>query len=444
VNSGITADGNLILDADLTLGGNANVNGTLIIGAATTLDVSNGNNYSVDVAGDWANSGTFTPQAGTVTFDGTAAQTLTGGTTFYNLTVNNSHATSKVDASGSTSLAVTNNLSITDGIFKSTSAYANVTIGTSGTLELSGDITVSGDWANSGTFTPGTHKVTLDGTGQTLTGATSFYQLTKNVTSADTLTCTSGTANKTTITNTLDLQGQSGKLLSLRSSSAGTQWEIDPQSTRTIAYLDVKDSNNVNATAINAAGTDSVDSGNNTNWYFGLASGTPATYNSSVTKVEMYNGTSWVTIFSGTAPLDVAAGGTFDGISDLTLPDGTYSQIRVTFNNAFPLEGSVDYGGKTYYTTAATFGGQTNLASTPTNEAGDMEAFTFRNPAWGALNADVAQTFDITPVTVDATTDYQPTLTFTISNALLFKGTAGTPASYYLTLGAPGVSLNEP
>src|SRR5204862_524207 len=66
----------------------------------------------------------------------------------------------------------------------------------------------------------------------------------------------------------------SGQLLSLRSSSFGTQWKIDPQSVRTIAFLDVQDSNNINATAINAVGTNSVDSGNNTNWVF-VATPTP-------------------------------------------------------------------------------------------------------------------------------------------------------------------------
>ena len=175
-----------------------------------------------------------------------------------------------------------------------------------------------------------------------------------------------------------------------------------------------------------------------------LATGTPSSYKVTVTKVEMYNGTSWVTIFSGTALLDMAAGGTFPGISDLSLPAGTYSQVRVTFNNSFPVAGALSYGGAAYYTTATTFGGQTNLASTPTTVAGSMAAFTFYNPAWGALNADVVETYSITPITVGPATGYQPTLRFTISDTLLFKGTAGTASTYYFTLGAPTVSIVEP
>jgi hypothetical protein len=153
-----------------------------------------------------------------------------------------------------------------------------------------------------------------------------------------------------------------------------------------------------------------------------LATGTPSSYAVTVTKVEMYNGTTWVEIFSGTAALDLVTGGTFPGIGNLVLSEGTYSQIRVTFNNSFPASGGLSYGVLDYYTTATAFGGQATLASTPTNTAGSMAAFTFRNPAWGALNTPVTQTFGITPVTVEGATDYEPTLRFTISGTLLLKG----------------------
>ena len=102
------------------------------------------------------------------------------------------------------------------------------------------------------------------------------------------------------------------------------------------------------------------------------------------------------------------------------------------------------YSGTTYYTTSAVFGGQTNLASTPTTTSGSAAEFIFRNPDWGALNADVTQIFDITPINVGAATDYQPTLRFTITTTAVLMGTAGSPASYYLTLDAPTASLIEP
>jgi len=177
----------------------------------------------------------------------------------------------------------------------------------------------------------------------------------------------------------------------------------------------------------------------------GLATTTPTSYDCSVTKVEMYNGSgAWVTIFTGTTALDVVPGGTFREISDVSLPAGTYSQIRVTFTNAFPLKGSRSYGDTTYYTTATTFGGQTNLASTPTTVAGSMAEYTFRIEDWGAINTEVPQTFAITPITVDYSTDYQPTVRVTISDKLVLKGTAGTSLTYYFALSAPTVSIVEP
>ena len=176
-----------------------------------------------------------------------------------------------------------------------------------------------------------------------------------------------------------------------------------------------------------------------------LATGTPSSYKVTVTKVEMHNGSAWVTLFSsGTALLDMKAGGTFPGISDLNLPSGTYSRVRVTFRNSFPVAGTASYSGTAYYTTATTFGAQTNLASTPTTVAGGMAEFTFRNEDWGALDADVVQTFTITPITVGPATDYQPTLRFTISDTLLLKGTAGDASSYYFSMDAPTASLVEP
>src|SRR3989338_2670178 len=63
---------------------------------------------------------------------------------------------------------------------------------------------------------------------------------------------------------TIRLNGASGNYLRLMSASDGTQWRFDPQGTRDINYVDVKDSNNVNSTVISPANF--TDSGNNTNW----------------------------------------------------------------------------------------------------------------------------------------------------------------------------------
>ncbi|MCA1554456.1 MAG: hypothetical protein LC737_08760, partial [Chloroflexi bacterium] len=141
---------------------------------------------------------------------------------------------------------------------------------------------------NNGTFTHNSGTVVFNGTNQTISGSTNFNNLTKSVSSADTLTFQAGSTQM--ISGALNLQGASGQLLSLRSSVSGTQWNINPQGTRTIQYLDVKDSNNTNTSAIIATGTNSVNSGNNTNWTFGKSNQTisvttaapgSATYNTS-------------------------------------------------------------------------------------------------------------------------------------------------------------------
>lgn len=178
-----------------------------------------------------------------------------------------------------------------------------------------------------------------------------------------------------------------------------------------------------------------------------LATGKPYSYKVTVTKVEMWNGTSWVTIFSGTpAQLDMVPVpvGTFPGISNLSLPAGTYSQVRITFDNSFPVTGTLSHDRTDYYTTATAFGGKTNLDSTPTDVFGDMAEFTYYEPVWGALNAAVTQTSSITPVTVGPTTDYQPTLRFTISTTFYLNESAGNTPSFYFTLGVPPVNLVGP
>ncbi|KAA3616964.1 MAG: T9SS C-terminal target domain-containing protein [Calditrichaeota bacterium] len=75
-----------------TLGGPISVNDDLIISSGVTLDVS-ASNYALTILGDFTNSGTFTPQQGTVEFTGTATQYVyTNGTAagkhFYNFKAN--------------------------------------------------------------------------------------------------------------------------------------------------------------------------------------------------------------------------------------------------------------------------------------------------------------------------------------------------------------------
>ena len=91
------------------LGGALTVSGNLFIGTGTTLDVSS-SNYGLTVNGNWTSTGTFNQQSGTVTLSGSVAQTMSGATTFYKLTLNNS--TGLTISSNET---ISNSLTLTSG-----------------------------------------------------------------------------------------------------------------------------------------------------------------------------------------------------------------------------------------------------------------------------------------------------------------------------------------
>ncbi len=156
-----------------------------------------------------------------------------------------------------------------------TSNARTLTMG-SGTWTLTNLGTIGTIWNTSDsaglTVNPNTSTVILTGTSTEIDGSNVFYNLTKTVSSTDTLTFEAGTTQ--TISGTLTLQGASGNFLTLRSTTPGTQWSINPQGVRTLGHLDVQDSRNINATAIASDGFDIGNSGNNTNWGFpGEASG---------------------------------------------------------------------------------------------------------------------------------------------------------------------------
>jgi len=130
----------------------------------------------------------------------------------------------------------------------------------------SNTVTLSGSWLKTGTFTASTSTVRLNGSNQTLSGSTIFYNLTKTVTATGTLTLASHNHPKPSAMP-LRCKVQRGNLFILRSSQLARNWKIDPQGTRTVPYLDVKDSNNINASAIDCS-NNCMNSGNNTNWSF--------------------------------------------------------------------------------------------------------------------------------------------------------------------------------
>ncbi len=102
--------------------------------------------------------------------------------------------------------------------------------------------------------------------------------------------------------------------------------------------------------------------------------GTATVYKVTVTKFEMYNGTAWVTVSNGSSTtMDIASVnsgavvGTF--FSGLTVPDGSYTQVRVTISDTFTISGSVGSDGTPVYTTATLSGGACTSSASSSNEA---------------------------------------------------------------------------
>ena len=173
-----------------TLQGNTAITGSLNIAAATFAS----GNFNFALGGNWTNASTFTPGTGTVTFQGSSGtQTLTGNTTFFNLTLNNSGATTNF---GATTTTVGNDLVASAGtmaggtstiIFTGTGDnlgsisgaaaknFHNLQINSPATISNSsgGAINILNDYTNGGTFSQAAGQSTIFASGPDNTHAMS-------------------------------------------------------------------------------------------------------------------------------------------------------------------------------------------------------------------------------------------------------------------------------
>lgn len=102
--------------------------------------------------------------------------------------------------------------------------------------------------------------------------------------------------------------------------------------------------------------------------------GAATVYKVTIEQFEMHNGTSWVTVSNGSSTtIDIAAvnsgssAGTF--FAGLNVPDGSYTQVRVTVSSTFIISGSVSTDGTAIYTTAALSNGVCVSSSSASNQA---------------------------------------------------------------------------
>jgi hypothetical protein len=306
----------ITLSSTVTLSGFSQASGTFNASGVSSMAVNNftqtGGTFTaptnLSVSGNWTqNSGTFTPGSGTVTFNGTGAQAMNASAaakTFYNLATS---GTSVLTIGGSITTLTLSGLTIGSGTWLNAGTAAN--------------INVAGTWTNSGgTFFPGTGTVTLNGAGQSITGSNTFYNLTKTVSTADTLTFAASSTQTISAGGTLTLSGASGQLLALRSSTTNTQYNItlSPNSSSLVSYCDVEDSN---ASGYTITAGYSVDSGDNTNWVFNSGS---------ITAVKVWTGatsSAWAT--STNWQMQNGAAATVPISTDAVLINGAYTNAPV-------------------------------------------------------------------------------------------------------------------
>jgi hypothetical protein len=117
-----------------TLTGTCTVNSDLTINSGTTF---NGASYTINLYGNWNNSGTYTPASSTVTLNG-ASKTITGNTTFNRVTVYGSYAAAGSDITFNGLLNIVSGGSYDGG---------------SGTATVNGDLINSGSLISNGVTT---------------------------------------------------------------------------------------------------------------------------------------------------------------------------------------------------------------------------------------------------------------------------------------------------
>lgn len=135
-----------------SLTGNTTIKGSLTISSTCILDVTAGN-YTISIAGNWTNNGTFTPRAGLVNFNGsTNSQTIIGATTFNDLLFSNTSVTPP-------QISLANNVSVNNNLAFNNSPLVNLnnltlTLGSS--AASAGSLTHTGlssnGWMYGGTF----------------------------------------------------------------------------------------------------------------------------------------------------------------------------------------------------------------------------------------------------------------------------------------------------
>ena len=241
----------------------------LTIGADDTLDISSN---TLSIGGNFINSNTLTTTGSTVDFTkGSSTQTLNSGGTGAGKPFNN------LTHSGAGTLQLITNAINIDGIFTNSNGTFDAN---DLNMNVADDFLISGG-SFSADVSPGatTQTVTFDGTNEaTISGSNTFRNLTMNSTTDGAKTIKFTAATTQTINNTWTLDGDVGKVLTLRSTTDTNVWkfvipaDINPAGD----YIDVRDSQNTTNAYRITSGAHYVDAGNNVpGWLFPPANTAP-------------------------------------------------------------------------------------------------------------------------------------------------------------------------
>ncbi len=333
------SSGDFTITTSTAATGDITVNNILTIASGTILNAGNRIWHLSGNGTPFVKTGDFTPATSTFSYDGTAAQIISGATSWYNLTINNTYADpdDTYDVDPSAAQTISNTFTITHGQYSPVTgdSYKNVSIADAAHAILKPDsaaaTTVNGNWTKGalGVFTANSGTVTFNGTaGQTLVGDTTFYNLTidTNANGANQINFTN--ASKQTITNTWTLDGASGKVLTLRSTVADSAWKFDISANFTAGdYINVMDSQTDTSYRI-TPGANTTNAGNNDpGWVFNQ----PPT-NNSLTFTNPYSGTTNTAVSDDTTEWNFEVKVTDpDGPTDI---DNVYLNLANNFDSS--------------------------------------------------------------------------------------------------------------
>jgi hypothetical protein len=359
--------GNLVTSGSgtKTLAGAISIATSLTIGASTTLDAS-ASNFNINDAGNWTNNGTFNPRSATVTFDGSSGtQALAGNTTFFNLTLNNSGATT---AFGATSTTIGSNLVTT-----------------------------------AGTMNGGTSTITFTGNPGSISGANAknFNNLVIN----NGAVVSNTTGGNTNISNEYTNNGtftQAATLTTTFNTGADGNHSFSGSGTTTFGNVTINGSNTVDAGShnFNVVGASFTVTGTFT------GNTSTATFNGSAAQAILGNGTknfagltsnnaTGVTVNNTTPAVDASVSGALTLMTDLTVASGAILQQSGTSAGGADVLGTVrrtDLG-----TTARAFGNPNVSIAIDTGTAPTQMDIDLVKTAPGAFLTAVTRTYTLTP-----------------------------------------------